>query len=74
MVIMSATGADVTRSDVLQVLRDTTERFLTATEIADSLDTDRQRVNYRLKKLHENNEVEKKKAGSRAVGWWVPED
>jgi predicted transcriptional regulator len=71
---MSVAHSDVTRADVLTELRETTDRFMTAAELADALDTDRHRINYRLKKLHDDGEVEKKRAGSRAVGWWAAEN
>jgi biotin operon repressor len=58
-------------SDIIEEFRQTDDAFLTAAEIAESIGMSRQGVNHRLKQLHDEGVVERKKAGGRAVGWWL---
>ena len=71
---MAVSNGHISKEDVLQQLRETDERFLTATEIAEQLDVDRQIIHYRLQKLLDEGAVHRKQAGSRAVGWWPAEN
>lgn len=74
MMVMAATAMTVSKEEILELFRESDEPFLTAPEIAEEFDSDRQSINYRLKKLHSRKLVERKEAGSRAVGWWLSED
>ena len=47
---------------------------MTATEISEHVGKTRQGVKYQLDNLHEQGVVERKAAGSRAVGWWLTRD
>jgi DNA-binding Lrp family transcriptional regulator len=68
---MSAQRKRVTDQDILEEFRQSPDAFLTAAEIAESIPMTRQGVNNRLKRLEEEGLVKRKKAGSRAVGWWL---
>jgi Mn-dependent DtxR family transcriptional regulator len=59
--------------DVLKVMRESDQPFLTAGEIVQEVDVTRKTVHDRLEELHENGVVNKKKVGARAVVWWLPE-
>ncbi|WP_135304746.1 winged helix-turn-helix domain-containing protein [Haloarcula amylovorans] len=71
---MVANRDRLTAEEVLQQFEKTDAPFLTATEIADELDVQRQAIHYRLQKLLDEGAVERKEAGSRAVGWWRVQD
>lgn len=64
----------MTDSEILDQFRESDDPFLTGPEIAESLSVTRQAVNIRLRELHEEGVVERKEAGSHAVGWWISED
>ncbi|MFC6723511.1 winged helix-turn-helix transcriptional regulator [Halobium palmae] len=76
---MSDTGRDdagryserVSEQDILKIFDNAEEPFLTATEIADQLPISQSAVNYRLKEMREKGQLDSKKTGSRAVGWWA---
>ena len=59
---------------ILKEFQSSEDAFLTATEIAESLSMTRQAVNRRLKILEQEGKLVSKKAGSRAVGWWLVDD
>lgn len=67
---MSAQPSPSTTDEVMRVLKNNDDAFMTAAEIADHVGKTRQAVQYQLDKLLDQGRVERKKAGSRAVGWW----
>jgi len=68
---MSTESIQSTREEILQELQESGDAFMTATEIANIVGATRQNVKYHLDQLKEQGVVEKKQAGSRAVGWWA---
>lgn len=60
--------------DVKQYFRDQDAPVVTAREIAEKFSISRQAAKYRLDKLHERGEVQRKVVGSSAVVWWLTED
>ncbi len=64
----------VSDDDVLEVLSGADTPVLTTQMIADELPVSRQAVYERLRKLHDSEEVDRMKAGSRAVVWWVADE
>ncbi|QIO25283.1 winged helix-turn-helix domain-containing protein [Haloarcula sp. JP-L23] len=71
---MAVDRGQITTEEILNQFEEADAPFLTATEIADELDVQRQAIHYRLQKLLEKGVVERKEAGSRAVGWWIAEN
>ncbi|MFD1588543.1 MarR family transcriptional regulator [Halorientalis brevis] len=71
---MSTSKPRVSTEQIINQFESSDDAFLTAPEIAEALGTDRQAINYRLKKLHSKGILRRKEAGSRAVGWWMPEN
>lgn len=61
----------VSRQAILKVFSRTDEPVLTATEIADELDTTNVTVTRYLKEMKGDNLVDRKKTGANAVAWWV---
>jgi len=66
----AALSGDLGEKIVIEI-RATDDPFVTAAELSDSLEASRQSINYRLNQLEEAGCVDRKKAGSRAVGWWL---
>jgi predicted transcriptional regulator len=71
---MSVTAGMSTKEEIISHLRKSDDPFMTAPEIAESMDMTRQAISHNLRELHEQGRVERKSAGSRAVGWWLVED
>lgn len=61
------------KEDVLEVMEESDEPFLTVKEIADEVSVSKETVYNRLVELAEDNTINKKKVGSRAVIWWIPD-
>lgn len=61
-------------SEIVEVFRESEDPFLTAPEVAESLSLTRQAINARLKNLHDDGVLERKEAGSHAVGWWLVDE
>lgn len=68
---MAAKNRRVADEEIIEVFRKSDERFLTATEVADEIGVTRQAMNSRLKRLREQGILASKRAGSRAVGYWL---
>jgi predicted ArsR family transcriptional regulator len=68
---MSSQARRSTSDQIVQVLRENDDAFMTASEISDKIGKTRQAVRYQLDNLHDEGRVERKQAGSRAVGWWL---
>lgn len=59
--------------DVLEVMRQSDEPFITVGEITKQVDVTKKTVHDRLQELVDEGEVHRKKVGARAVIWWLPE-
>lgn len=68
---MSIQSSRSTADQIVQILRENDDAFMTATEISNEIGKTRQAVRYQLDNLHDEGRVERKQAGSRAVGWWL---
>lgn len=64
----------VSDESILEEFRSADDAFLTAAELSRELGLTRQAINYRLKDLEAEGLLQKKRAGSHAVGWWIVED
>jgi len=62
----------VTESKLREEIQEQSSPFVTASDMAASLEVSRQTSYKHLQRMHENGEVEKKKIGSSAVIWWIP--
>lgn len=61
----------VTPERVLEIMRETDAPVATAREIADVIGCTPEAVRQKLELLHEQERVERRKVGSRAVVWWL---
>ncbi|XGI84722.1 hypothetical protein ACEU6E_10870 (plasmid) [Halorutilales archaeon Cl-col2-1] len=61
----------VTEQDILKLFDRADEPVLTASDLADALPIGRDAVYRRLRDMHEEDLVGKKKAGANAVVWWA---
>lgn len=64
----------VTPERVLEIMRETDAPIATARDIADVIGCTPEAVMQKLKLLHEQERVDRRKVGSRAVVWWLTED
>lgn len=60
----------VTDGEILEFIQQFPEPVVTAKEVADEFGIQRQSAHERLKKLNENNRVERKEVGP-AVVWYI---
>jgi biotin operon repressor len=68
---MSASSKRVPDEQILRLFRESDDAFLTAVEVANNIDMTRAGVNKRLTELEDQGVLSRKRAGSRAVGWWL---
>jgi len=70
---MATRGPDPMLSDdeLLQIIRESPDPFVSATEVAESADMARQTAYKHLQRLHESGVIEKKQVGGSAVIWWL---
>lgn len=61
---------EITVDDVLAAFGEVNAPVATGAELATRLNTSRQTVLRRLNELHENERVERKEVGARAIVWW----
>lgn len=61
----------VTEQEILKAFDRADAPFLTAAELGEQVGVSRQAANHRLKGMHEEGRVERKRAGARAVAWWA---
>ena len=75
---MSVTDPDkvgeLSYENIKQLFRISETPVLTAPEIAETFGISTQAANYRVKQLHENGEVGRKRVGSSAVVYWLSDD
>jgi DNA-binding HxlR family transcriptional regulator len=64
-------GEKVTDQDVLKVFDYADAPVLTAAEIADELPISQSAMNSRLNRMREDDLVDRKQTGARAVAWWA---
>jgi DNA-binding IclR family transcriptional regulator len=57
--------------EIIRFIRESERPFVTATEVADEGDMSRQNAYRRLQRMTDEGRIEKYKAGSAAVIWWV---
>lgn len=62
---------EITEQDILRVLDSSGEPVLTASEVADELPVGDKAVYLRLRDMHADGIVGRKKVGGRAVVWWA---
>jgi DNA-binding GntR family transcriptional regulator len=68
---MSGRPRYLSDEQILDEFRTSDDAFLTAVEIAESFSMTRTGIRRRLEQLEEDGALRSKKAGSRAVGWWL---
>jgi predicted ArsR family transcriptional regulator len=61
----------VTDSDVLEALREQPDPVATAGELAEALNVSSETARRHLSELHEQELVDRKTVGARAVVWWA---
>ena len=59
--------------DVIEVMVEHSDLFVTAGEVAEEIGVTSTTANERLHELREEGRVERKEVGANAVVWWVPE-
>ncbi len=64
----------VSDSEIIAVISDQDDPFVTAAEVAELFGMTRQWAHNRLQDLHDTGRINRKKSGPRNVIWWVPED
>jgi predicted ArsR family transcriptional regulator len=69
---MASRGPDpkIDQQDLENKIKQHHRPFVTANEVADSLDVARQTAHKHLQRLHEQGELNKRKVGGSAVIWW----
>lgn len=63
----------ITDDEILAVFRSSSDPVLTTSEVSSEFDITHRGVRDRLEQLEENNLLESKKVGARALVWWDPE-
>lgn len=71
---MNSRNTHVSDPEIIKEFHESEDAFLTAAELSERFCLTRQAINNRLKQLHNDGVLKKKRAGSRAVGWWLAED
>ena len=64
----------VSDSEILEVFRESTDPFVSISELTEELGMTRQALNYRLRTLEEKGRIRSKPAGGNALGWWLPDN
>ncbi|MDQ2055962.1 response regulator of citrate/malate metabolism [Halobellus sp. H-GB7] len=59
--------------DLYDIFSESSDPVLTAVEVGDELGISQQAAHSRLSNAHESGDIERKKVGSRAVVWWLPD-
>jgi len=59
--------------DVLTVMQEHPDPFVTLTEVHDRVDVSKGTVHERMQELVADGEIKRKTVGSSAVVWWLPE-
>jgi len=61
-------------SDVIDAVEAVGEPVVTLGEVADEIGRSKGAVGTRLKELHQQGRINRKKVGAKAVVWWLPEN
>jgi len=64
----------VTDEELLEIIREADDPFVTASEVAEAAGVERQTAHKRLQQLRDDKRIKKKKIGSSAVIWWIGSD
>jgi predicted ArsR family transcriptional regulator len=64
---------EVTLEDVYEAVLNGPEPASTTTDVAQALDISTEGARRKLTELHEQDRIEKRKIGARAIVWWVSE-
>lgn len=59
--------------DVIEVMEEAEDPFLTVSEISEEIDVTRSAVYKRLSSMEEDGLIKKKEVGAQAVVWWLPD-
>jgi len=70
---MATRGPDpmVSDDELLDIIREASDPFVSATEVADAAGMARQTAHKHLQRLHDAGVIKKKKVGGSAVIWWL---
>lgn len=60
--------------EVLTTMRDADDPIVTVGDVAEALDCSTETARRKLTELHTDGWVERRKVGSSAVVWWVPDE
>lgn len=63
----------VTVDDVLDVMRTSSDPFVTNRDVADALGCSTETARRKLTALAEADEIERREVGANAVVWWIPQ-
>ena len=61
----------ITEHDLREKIEAKTDPFVTARDISDEMGVARQTAYKHLQRLHERDDLKKRKVGSSAVIWWL---
>ena len=64
----------LTLETVRAAVRDAPDPIATTKEVADALGCSREAARLKLTELHDGDRIERRKIGSKAIVWWVPDD
>jgi len=64
----------MTDDDILRAIRSHPDPFVSLPEIAGDVSRSKETLRRRLHDLADRGRVKKKRLGSRAIAWWLPED
>lgn len=67
-----ATNGSIDDEDILRAIERHSDPCVTASEIAEMFGVSQQAAHWRLSKLVDEGKIRRKKAGAKAVVWWVP--
>jgi len=63
----------VSDEEIISAFESNEAPFMTAIELAEEFEMTRQWAHNRLQALYEDDTINRKKAGSRNVIWWLPD-
>lgn len=64
----------VSDDEIIEKMNERADPAFTTNELADIFDMSAEGIRNRLKKLHKNGRVYRKKTGARTVLWWTEND
>lgn len=69
-----SSNKELSNDGILELIGERDDPALTAGEIAEEYGVSNQAANKRIKQLHSEGKVERKKVGAAAVVYWLPDD